>query len=376
MPVMGGTGGKFRRTFHRQQTKYPVVIRTERHGTETVSGDTALYHGHGMAPKYAMKAMWYAIFYQLFKKKGIVVDNWFKNYQNGAQVCIEFQIPNSANTLSRTTCFEFASGSQFFVFPDKFFEWMADIVKGSGTGFGDADSLILQSIQIRTEDTTTTTPNYREATRIQLTEGLVKLAWTSNYKVQNVTEGGAAGQNESDFITRNPLRAKTYFGFGNGPEFKNLYGTTALANPEITAQDTGVIHWLRTAWNSQMTQITQRPFNASAFKGIRSTGNALLQPGQIKSDNLRFAKTFKVNTLVKLLIQPLKRYIDGTADAAGIIQATVKFPVASFKLFAWEKLIGTGQNIQIGYELDQGYRSKFIEKSPVCDEVHELLTPP
>lgn len=375
-PIMGASGAKFKRTYSRQQKSYPVVIRTERHGTLTVLGDTALYNGHGLSAKYAMKVMWYGIFYQLFKKNGIVVDNWFKNYQSGAQVCIEFQISDSANTSSRTTCFEFGSGAQFFAYPDKFFEWMADLIRGSGAGAGDADVLVLQSIQMRTEDTTTTTPAYREATRMQLTEGLIKLGWTSNLKLQNVTEGGAAGQNETDFVTRNPLRGKTYFGYGNGPEFKNLYGTTALPNPEIFARDTGLISWDRTNWNAQMTQITQRPFNASAFKGIKSTGNAMLQPGQIKSDNLRMAKTMKLNTLVKMLIQPFKRYQDGAIDAGGVIQGIVKFPLGTFKLFGWEKMIGTGQQIQIAYEIDQGYRSKFIEKSPVCDEVHELLTPP
>lgn len=366
----GGTLGRnFNRTNRKDSTYFPTVIKTEK--TSTSNASTTCYVGHGPAIVQILRTMWWSIIHALFRKSGTTIQNYYLPTDVELQVVLQFQVPTSTTTTTtRAHAINFGATAQYYVIADSFLDYMCQLVS---TAVSDVGSFELQNISLRTLDQGTVNA-YREIANLQLTDSIFTLAWTSNFKIQNVTEGLIAGDDSKDDITANPLRGKQYWGYGTGPEFKFLTGTVPTATAAIQANTTtGIMDWIRTGWDSIMVQKTERPFNQQTFMGIQKTGNAYMQPGQIRADNLKFWKTYKINTLLKIMFKPMKGYTS-TTISDGVIPNVHKVFIGNYKLFGFEKMIATGAtNVTVAYELDQSYRGRVREIRHKTDDVHLIL---
>lgn len=363
--------GKYSKSFNkarlREQTKYPVVVKTEY--TNTVTDADTAYIGHGMAVFQVLEITTKTIIHALFRKSSIYIQNWNDTTQGDFRISLFYSVPQSTtDTTTQEAAFDFIFSQTFNDIATNIDAWILGRYSVFTTN---AEELNYQYIVLFSKDIAPgPLDTWREKTTLFLRDSIITMGWTSNFKVQNTTTGAAAEDDQADDVTANPLRGRSYFGVNNGPEMKRTYGATALPDIDITARpNTGIIQWDKTNWSSRQLALVKRPFNKDAFSGVKTIGNAFLSPGQIKSDNLRFMKTYKINTVFRILQPLLKTYNSGTST----ITNSIPLRLGTYKLFGFEKMVATGSNVTMAYENDQTYRGRFKEVRPRTDDLQRVL---
>lgn len=348
----------FRAPKRKVVSKFPVSIKAEHAGIVTAPTTDAVYIGHGCAYRRLLYAISFAVVERLLKKMGVTIADWRDVTHQTLMLTLYYKPSGLAAVETSFSSPAVASTATYQDVASELYDYLQKFYANTGTGSLGQVYAEWHKIALRTGDDNGSVTTYFHEATMELTTLVVDVSFSSNLKIQNITTGDAATDDQAEDVTNNPLQGRVYSGSGNGPYYKRIGGTpgptTALA---VAHGDTGVITLDRTGLTGSALENLRRPFDKNMMGNVSRYSSVHLQPGQIRPDYVKGYKSMYFNAWMRVLHTAM--FLTPTA---GQVQQ-IRMNVFGYHLFGFEKMVRTGTTpAEVGYEVDQKYSAKVKEK--------------
>jgi len=345
-------------------------MKFNKFGTEFVREDrgkvndpNCVYVGHSIASQQVVQSVARAIVRAIWKKAGVDVTDF------------DLNIPMSATnsyTLSWkyikdvTSTGVWTTNNIGIVLGTSYEKLSEDLVTAMVLAFTDANPTNEGPWQtLRVCDFTLIsglgTPAEQAMARITANGLNIEFDFFSSLAVQNITLAAAGGDINDELSTNvenNPLKGKIYQStkMSNGflVRYKPNASTPSFKNM-IADRASGLIVEAASAMGSDLYD---KPPPPALFSTTKSSP-VLIQPGQIKRDVIKFKNTMHIDKFLNTFAVSMWRNTNLSGSPEG--ESWVPFGLAH--VVALEKVLDSGateQNVNVGYEVTQYYKS-FIQ---------------
>lgn len=350
-------------------------MKFKKFGTEFVREDrgkvndpNCVYVGHAIASQQVVQSVARAIVRAIWKKAGVDVVDFDNNIPMSAINSYTFSWKYIKDVTSNGV---WVTRNINIVLGTSYERLAEDIVTDMVLVMTDANPVVEGPWQtIRVCDFTLIsglgTDNEQVMARITANGLNVEFDFYSSLAVQNITLAAAGGDINDELSTNvenNPLKGKIYqsTNMSNGllVRYKPNSATPSFRNM-VADRASGLIVENASFMGSDMYD---KPPPAPFFNCVKSSG-VILQPGQIKKDVIKFKNTMHINKFLNTFAVSMWR----NTNLAGSPEAETWVPFGLAHVVALEKVLDSGsteQNVNVGYEVTQYYKSFIHFKDDV-----------
>lgn len=194
----------------------------------------------------------------------------------------------------------------------------------------------------------------------------------SSLSIQNRTQAGTAVTPDNNIldITNNPLRGKSYDGWGNIHPYRfnndtSVNGTKSMYYGPVN----GLLYVGATdaELTSEMSESIKKPPPRGAFGGVKATSYVKIAPGEIRRSHVKTKLTMNVNQFIRLYMD----YYRGQSSWVAAPNTNMLINRGSARFFGLEKVLETSISteavISVGAEVNTAvschariYRSQYM----------------
>lgn len=359
----GYFGRRFSKRGRSKSTKFAVSYKNEVAGT--VTNANTCYIGHGPAYVTVLRMLCMALYERLRKKHGAPVLDWLDGCSiNGVILMNRLDGNQTASSATGDTVATFGISDTHNAVVGQIINYFYTKYRDGEPDDTERNFEALNIGLYTLDDDGIVTVNNQSAS-INLQNTMISIKMYSYLNMQNSTLGAGIGDTEADDVTNNPLVGRSYTGHGNGWRWKRVIMTAAGNWAPTAHRDNGQIFIQAANMGAQLTDILVRPPDKNMLANVKKVGTARLAPGEMRGDRISQTVKVYVNTLLYKLRHPMKERTIGTTSAS-------MFYMFSYRMFAFEKQMRSGQAATVQYELDQIYRASLHEKRSYLPAIQNI----
>lgn len=297
-----------------------VVYHREHGDVITDASRQAVYVAHSTAPKRSIvRAGFGALVKLLFKKAGIKIKNWDSPILNGANIPARIELQYKIHDGTPVGLIAFNMTTSYT---------LTNLVEDMVTWIGNFSSALFPQQFVRItyyHDIGTLGSSRLLAYDIDLTSTTLEYLCLSHLKIQNRTVN-STGNDQADDVDNVPIYGRSFDVSYNGTTFRDYNNPLLSGQPQLrTDIDFGTMDYSTPASDIDTTLYKEVAL-PKQFVGVTSSGNAHLDPGEIKTSKLANSVTLSFNKLITLY------------KSKGLENGVIFF-LGKTRIFGFEKMI-------------------------------------
>nr|QXP07691.1 MAG: putative capsid protein [Arizlama virus] len=309
---------KRRRVQRKLNTSYMLSLERSFTQSPSISGIV----GHATCPRgYMTRCMFGAMLKYLFLRMGVKCDPPTASltpWANNSTITITFTYGAVTNDGFTATIASGATFTQTLQAVQNTWETKYDTLPASVV----VTNLRFRTLEFRTTDSGTLG---LPSMTLDISNAKVSYFVSSRLKLQNRSLN-TPGDDDADDVDNVPVNVVQYSGYGTGCDSKYDYLGVSL----MTDGD-GVMNL------SNPSNLGDAPI-AVTFEGVKRTGFSRLQPGQIKTNVIKFNKSYRLDNLTRLL-------------SIGRGDTQIKLPVGKYSFLHIEKTLEANQTAPVSMNI-------------------------
>lgn len=307
-----------RKAQRKMNSSYMISIERSFVQTPTVSGIV----GHATSPRgYMTRAMFGAMLKYLFGRMGVKCDPptaAVTPWANNSTITFTFTYGATTNDGFTATIASGATFTQIIQAVQNTWETKYDSLSATVV----PTNLRFRTMEYRTTDLVTLG---LPSLTLDISNAKIGYWISSRLKLQNRSLN-TAGDDDANDVDNVPINLVQYSGYGTGCDSKYDYLGVSLMT-----DGNGIMNL------SNPAELGDAPI-ATTFEGVKRTSFSRLQPGQIKTNVIKYKKNFRLDNLSRIL-------------AVGRGDANIKMPLGKYSFLHIEKTLEANQTTPVNMNI-------------------------
>ena len=324
-------------TYGTQKLKQRPVVVTHKETNGTVTDPDVAFVGIGVNYEFVCRELCKAIVHCVFKEYGINVSNYDdRAFFVGRLLLNHWSQP--ASTAITNTAVAIVSTDSFNAIATSVFNALQGLPTGQVAKFKEF-VLEDQANAVNVRDT-----------HIDASGLYMEVSIYAALLLQNITDGSGATDDQTTSVNANPLYINVYDSNSNIVYQKSRDAATlATYTPWVHYNDTYPEVFTKVA--ATQFPAAQRPNQvADFFSNAKMKYKRIMQPGSMKKVQLVHHFSGNFNKLYKTFADPFSGY------------TSVTHQKGKQRIVAFDKMINTGEDVSVAYEMNQKTSTKYTYK--------------